>query len=126
MTEWGTKYINEYRIATRKMLGLNQERTLMSAIIPPKTAHINGIFGMCFKESKDVIFVNGLMNSLPYDYFVRALGKSNFRNDTANMLPVPNSKYDARIRKKHIMNGGRQDVTINSCKTVSGRLDRLY
>lgn len=97
MTEWGTKYINEYRIATRKMLGLNQERTLMSAIIPPKTAHINGIFGMCFKESKDMIFVNGLMNSLPYDYFVRALGKSNFRNDTANMLPVPNSKYDAMI-----------------------------
>lgn len=97
LTEWGTKYINEYRIATRKMLGLNQERTLMSAIIPPKTAHINGIFGMCFKESKDMIFVNGLMNSLPYDYFVRALGKSNFRNDTANMLPVPNSKYDAMI-----------------------------
>ena len=32
MTEWGTKYINEYRIATRKMLGLNQERTDLNEI----------------------------------------------------------------------------------------------
>ena len=103
MTEWGTKYIDEYRIATRKMLGLNQERTLMSAIIPPKTAHINGIFGMCFKNNKDLVLVNGLMNSLPYDYFVRALGKSNFRNDTASMLPVPNSKYDEMIISRTLL-----------------------
>ena len=69
----------------------------MSAIIPPKTTHINGIFGMCFKNPLDLVLVNGLMNSLPYDYFVRALGKSNFRNDTANMLPVPEGKYTKMI-----------------------------
>lgn len=96
-TSWGTKYVDEYRIASRKMLGLNQERTLMSAIIPPKTSHINGIFGMCFKDVNQMVFVNGLMNSLPYDYFVRALGKSNFRNDTASMLPVPNGRLDDLI-----------------------------
>lgn len=88
-TSWGTSYIEEYRLASRKMLGLNQERTLMSAIIPPRTAHINGIFGMCFKDSNTLVYVASLLSSLPYDYFIRALGKSNFLDDSAKKFSIP-------------------------------------
>jgi len=87
----GNKYINTYRLAARKMLGLNQERTLMAAIIPMGTSHINGIYGMSFSSSSDMVYVCALMASLPYDYLIRALGKSNFLDDTAKKLPVPDS-----------------------------------
>ena len=87
-TEKNTRYIDTYRIATRKMLGLNQERTLMSAIIPPKTSHINGIYGMYLEDGNLLVFIQGLMSSLPYDYLIRSLGKSNFLDDTAYKIPV--------------------------------------
>lgn len=89
----GRKYIDSYRLATRKMLGLNQERTLMAAIIPKGTSHINGIYGMSFESLSEMVYVTALMASLPYDYLIRALGKSNFLDDTAQKLPIPQSKY---------------------------------
>ena len=85
----GIYYIDTYRIATRKMLGLNQERTLMSAIIPTGASHINGVYGMYLSDPIALVYLQGLMSSLPYDYFVRSLGKSNFLDDTAEKLPVP-------------------------------------
>ena len=87
----GDKYVNTYRLVARKMLGLNQERTLMAAIIPMGTSHINGIYGMSFSSPSDMVYVCALMASLPYDYLIRALGKSNFLDDTAKKLPVPDS-----------------------------------
>ena len=91
MTPWGEKYIDTYRIAVRKMLGLNQERTLMAAIIPPKVSHINGIYGISMEDTKGLLYLVSLMAALPYDFIVRALGKSNFLDDTARKLPIPNS-----------------------------------
>lgn len=89
----GRKYIDSYRLVARKMLGLNQERTLMAAIIPKGTSHINGIYGMSFDSLSDMVYMSALMASLPYDYFIRSLGKSNFLDDTARKLPIPQSKY---------------------------------
>ena len=50
ITPWGEKYTDKYRVITRRMLGLNQESTLMSALIPPKAVHIIGVFGICFSD----------------------------------------------------------------------------
>ena len=101
----GDKYVNTYRLAARKMLGLNQERTLMAAIIPAGTSHINGIYGMSFSSNLDMVYVCALMGSLPYDYLIRALGKSNFLDDTAKKLPVPESNLkDALIVRALLLN----------------------
>lgn len=101
----GEKYVNTYRLAARKMLGLNQERTLMAAIIPAGTSHINGIYGMSFVSYRDMVYVCALMASLPYDYLIRALGKSNFLDDTAKKLPVPDSHLkDALITRALLLN----------------------
>lgn len=101
----GDKYVNTYRLAARKMLGLNQERTLMAAIIPMGTSHINGIYGMSFSSSSDMVYMCALMASLPYDYLIRALGKNNFLDDTAKKLPVPDScMKDALITRASLLN----------------------
>jgi len=97
LTQWGERYIGTYRIATRKMLGLNQERTLMAAVIPQSAAHINGIYGISMENKIDLCYLVALMSSLPYDFFVRSLGKSNFYDDTAQKLPMPDSKFQREL-----------------------------
>src|SRR5699024_6308580 len=71
-TPWGTRLDTEYRICMRKMLNRSGERTLLPAIVSPYTTHIDGIFGVAIKEN--LSFVEGLMSSVPYDFFVKIAG----------------------------------------------------
>lgn len=104
-TPWGTSYTAEYRVVTRRMLGLNQERTLMSAIIPPKASHIIGVFGICFNDPTNTVLTAALFNSLPYDYLIRALGRSSFLNDSAKRMPfVKNEFSDLLISRALLLN----------------------
>lgn len=93
-TKWGTRYIDEYKLLSRKMLNLKQERTLITAIAPPQTAHINGIFGIAFKNKRMLVLMGAYMSSIPYDYFIKSMGKSNLLDNNAAQLPYFNSKYD--------------------------------
>lgn len=102
-TPWNTKYNMEYKLLSRKMLNLKQERTLMSAIAPPKTAHINGIYGLCFSEMTNLVLLAGCFASLPYDFFIKCLGKTNFLDNTAGKMPIPVSRYDDAIKVRALM-----------------------
>lgn len=89
LTPWGTQYTEEFRLVVRRRLGMNQERTLMGAIIPCGPSHINGVFGLAFKKQEQLVYVAALLASLPYDYYVRSLGKGDLLNDTASKFPLP-------------------------------------
>lgn len=102
-TAWGTKYDGEYRLVSRKMLDPAGERTLISAIIPPKTAHTNGLLGITFRSAKVLSIVSGTFVSVPFDYFIKMLGKQNLYEDTAGMLPVIKSKYSDEIAVRALL-----------------------
>ena len=87
-TSWGTQYDSEYRLVSRKMIDPAGERTLMSAIIVPGTGHTNGLLGIAFKNVRDLLKCAGAFSSIPFDFFIKMLGKSNFYEDTAGMLPL--------------------------------------
>ena len=84
-TPWGAKHYDEYRIITRRMLSQTGERTLIPAIAPPKTGYINTVFGIAMR--KGLAAFSGEMASLPYDFFIKATGKSDGRYDTLSKLP---------------------------------------
>ena len=86
-TPWGEKYINCYKIISRRMLNQSGERTLIPAIAPPQTAHINTVFGMALAEH--LPFASGLEASIPYDFYIKATGKGDGRFDTISKLPLP-------------------------------------
>ena len=87
-TPWGEKYTNGYRLVARKMLNLPGERTLISAIIPPESGHINGLFGFVINDIKLQILLAGCFASIPFDFFIKVMGKSNLYDDNAGKLPV--------------------------------------
>lgn len=85
-TPWGNNINEQYMVCSRKMLNLSSERTLRTAILPPKSSFINGIFGMAFRSGTGLIA--GTMASLQYDFLLRITGKSNGRFDTFSSFPI--------------------------------------
>lgn len=81
-------WLDYYKIAFRKMLDSNGERTLRSSIIPPKTAHINGLISIIFREDSLLLEFNALTDSLVFDFYLKTLGKSNLYDETISKLPL--------------------------------------
>ncbi|MCD7854255.1 MAG: hypothetical protein LUG66_01390 [Clostridiales bacterium] len=97
VTGWGTKSYNDYRLIVRKMLNQSGERTLIGAIVPPITTHINGLLSICFREQSQTVIFAALVESIPYDFYIKALGKSNIYDDTAAKLPYCSSRNDSLL-----------------------------
>lgn len=96
-TTWNENYISLYKIIARRMLFQNGERTLVSCIAPPNSAHINTLFGIAFDNNETTIKLSGLMESLPYDFLIKTLGRNDFYWETASSLPMPETIYIKRI-----------------------------
>lgn len=88
VTSYNVPYTSQYRLFVRKMLNQNGERTLIGAIMPPKTGHTNGILGFSFEDEKKLIISAGLLGSLPYDFYIKSMGRSNFYEETAKQMPL--------------------------------------
>ena len=93
----GRRYTDTYRVVARRRLSLPSERTLYSAIMAPGCLHVNLIFGMTFDKPTYTTYISGLLTSLPYDFLVRTIGKSDFRLDLAGKMPVAKGKYEKAI-----------------------------
>lgn len=79
-----------YRIAWRCMAANTGERTLIPAIIPPGSAHVDGLFAMG-GPSCDLRLMASLaaqIGSLVSDFSVRVAPKSTIRAGTANRIAV--------------------------------------
>lgn len=86
-TSWGTSYYDEPKLVLRRRLDHEGARSLVACIAPRKAAHIDTVFGMAFRKC-NLALVAGLMASLPYDFFIRIIKKSDARFDTLSKLPI--------------------------------------
>ena len=82
----------------RKMLNQSGERTLIAAIAPRMSSHIDGIYGLAFRNNKDLIRVAAQLFSLPFDFFVKATGMSNLRQTTVEGFPILEINEDISVR----------------------------
>ncbi|MHA6630905.1 class I SAM-dependent DNA methyltransferase [Pseudonocardia sichuanensis] len=83
-TEWGTEEDPEpardhFRVAWRAMAANTGERTLIPAIIPPGTAHVNVVFsaGSPTMSPTKIAEICGFTSSLVNDFLIRSVPKSN-------------------------------------------------
>jgi len=93
-TDWGTEddpktARDYYRVAWRAMAANKNERTLIAALIPPGTAHINGVFctGRPDLDLGRLVDVAGFAASLVLDFSVRAAPKSGIYQGVFWRLP---------------------------------------
>jgi hypothetical protein len=73
-----------FRLALRRMINLNSERSLITAIIPPKMAHINAVESISFYEEFNTLTLLTITTSIVYDFLLKISGITNlFQADIA-------------------------------------------
>ena len=87
------RYTEFYRMAWRRQIAPNTERSLYAAIIPPGPAHIGFIETAGMSDSRSTILAAGFWSSLPLDYFIRITGNSDLHAGTAKTLPFGSLDY---------------------------------
>ena len=93
---------NHYRIAWRTQVPLTGERTLTPSIIPPGSAHVDGLYsaGSPRQHEDGLVLASGALSSLLVDFYTRSRGFSHIRSSAANSLPTvsPASPLALRVR----------------------------
>jgi hypothetical protein len=82
------RWIDYYKVGFRKMLGQPNERTLISAILPPKTSHIFGLISVVFKNTQDLVELQAISSSLVLDFFIKTVGASNLTDSRLTAFPL--------------------------------------
>ncbi|WP_044933350.1 Eco57I restriction-modification methylase domain-containing protein [Oribacterium sp. NK2B42] len=79
------RYLSDYRVIMREMVGVSAERCLLATIIPPKCGHILTVFGI--KLKKDIYNVAGVFESIVSDYYIKAVGRNHMQLPILSSLP---------------------------------------
>ncbi|EFI72584.1 MULTISPECIES: Eco57I restriction-modification methylase domain-containing protein [Segatella] len=69
-------WIDYYKLVFSAMVGPSSERTLAGSIIPPKTSHVHAVISIAFKDKEHLTELTGMCASLPYDFYMKAIGSS--------------------------------------------------
>jgi methylase of polypeptide subunit release factors len=88
-----------FRVAFRRMINLNSERSLISALIPPHTTHVDGIESVSFAHTQNCLSLAVASSSLPFDYLIKASSTSDVRESHMARMPWfdPGSAAEHRL-----------------------------
>ena len=81
-------WIDKYKLGFKEMLGPNSERTLQPAILPPSVSHLNTVVSIQFTEQNRMLELAFLSSSLPFDFFIKTLGRDHLIFDIIRNLPL--------------------------------------
>jgi hypothetical protein len=88
-----------FRVIHRRRLSQGGERTLISAITPPGTTHINTTICTAFKCIDTMLAVSASMTALTFDYFVKSTGQADFTTGSMGYVPL----VDSNIAKSRVL-----------------------
>ncbi|WP_242472963.1 class I SAM-dependent DNA methyltransferase [Rhodoferax fermentans] len=96
----GAKLVTEYfRLAFRAMIGSASERTLTGAMIPPGTAHINGVQSSAFKETDNLLSAGCISSALVADWYIKSMGRSNLHG---TWLQLPHFALPSTLASRYL------------------------
>ena len=91
-THWdGSPARDHYRIAWRRMAANTGERTLISAIIPPGTAHVNPVYSGTSIDGwiHDIPLLQAATSTFVADFLIRSRGRNDIHPSDFIKLPIP-------------------------------------
>ncbi|MFJ9715686.1 class I SAM-dependent DNA methyltransferase [Streptomyces sp. NPDC101213] len=80
-------YTRFYRLAWRRMIPFNTERSLFACIVPPGPAHVDAVNSMALMDNRTTALNAGFWAALPIDYLLRITGRSDLRVAEAHKMP---------------------------------------
>lgn len=94
-----------YRLCCRGMVPLTGERTLQASCVHPGVAWVHAIAGYGVHPERYALLalMSGLEAALPYDFFIRSIGKMNINATTLSLQPVPETNLAPEIRLRGLL-----------------------
>lgn len=87
-------WMDYYKVGCRKMLSQAGERTLICALLPRKSAHINGVISVVFRNEDHSVDMAALCSSIVMDFYMKTVGASNLQSSRMDSFPlVVGDKY---------------------------------
>ncbi|NEC01335.1 DNA methyltransferase [Streptomyces anulatus] len=80
-------YTRFYRLAWRRMIPFNTERSLFACVVPPGPAHVHTVQSMSLGGNRATALNAGFWASLPIDYLLRITGRSDLQVAEAHKMP---------------------------------------
>lgn len=81
-----------YRFVNRRMFSASAERSFISTIAPPGSAHIHPVLSTTFRRERDLLDFSAGTYSLPVDFLLRSTGKADLYESTLRNFPLFSSK----------------------------------
>lgn len=94
-------WMDEYKVTMRCMLNISQERTLICAVLPRKTAHINAVISVSFRDGYNCVDMAAFCESIPLDFYLKTIGLGQIAKVLLESFPlgVP-SQYTNPLRAR--------------------------
>lgn len=89
----GLRYTEFFRIAWRRMIPFNSERSLYPALIPPGPAHVHTVHSMALADNISTTLNAGFWAGMPMDYLLRITGRSDLTPAGVRQLPAADTKH---------------------------------
>lgn len=102
-TPWGRKCNEYYMLTNREFVGTMSERTLVSCILPKGSTFIYTLFGITLPDEKQMVCLNASENSLPFDFFIKILGKAHINYGVNMLLPLLPVEGNQKIMLRGLM-----------------------
>ncbi|MFE5326613.1 Eco57I restriction-modification methylase domain-containing protein [Embleya sp. NPDC056575] len=94
LRSWESRpYTHFYRLAWRRMIPFNTERSLFAALIPPGPAHVDAVHSMALADNRSTALNAGFWAALPLDYLLRIAGRSDLRVAETHKMPYANHSH---------------------------------
>ncbi|GAA3177976.1 MULTISPECIES: class I SAM-dependent DNA methyltransferase [Streptomyces] len=86
-------YTEYFRLAWRRMIPFDTERSLFAALIPPGPAHLDTVRSMALTDNLTTALNAGFWASLPLDYLLRITSRSDLVVSDAVKMPAPTPNH---------------------------------
>ena len=97
-------YIDYYKVTLRCMLSQAGERTLICAVLPRRTAHINAVISVAFRHGNDCVDMAALFSSIPYDFYTKTIGIGQMGKEMLSKYPLGiDEKYNNSMRSRVLL-----------------------
>ena len=97
-------YFDYYKLGIRAMINQAGERSLICAVLPRKTAHINGVISISFLNRYDTVDMAALCASIVVDFYIKTIAAQNLRYSRLASFPlgIP-SKYQSAMYSRTLL-----------------------
>ena len=99
-------WLNQYKIAFRKRLNISQCRTLIGAILPMKSSHVDSVISIIFRKLIDDVELLSLASSLILDFYIKIIGASDLMPSRMQSFPlgIPQKYQSAMYSRTLLLN----------------------